>query len=235
MLHSFDAHDLLWLDSMSAIEGANPAWESGLWHPGLPVVVRRDSDADGRIPIGIRGACRHQRLAGWVRQQHVVRRVTPEALSIPAILQHTPFREHPVIQAAIHLCRMSWTWQWGITGSAAYALATGEAVLSAGSDLDVLIRLPKRPDPKELLRWQNTASHFSCRMDTQVEGPLGAFSLSEWERGGPVLLKTKHGPYLINDPFQDEVQDENTFYLSRTGGAAPRHAAVASTEKHGPG
>ncbi|MDU7867214.1 MAG: malonate decarboxylase holo-[acyl-carrier-protein] synthase, partial [Pantoea sp.] len=35
-----------------------------------------------------------------------------------------------------------------------------------------------------------------CRVDTQVETPLGAFALNEWLREGRVLLKTATGPRL---------------------------------------
>ncbi|MDL2284845.1 malonate decarboxylase holo-ACP synthase [Oxalobacter sp. OttesenSCG-928-P03] len=198
------AHDLIWLDSASVIEGMNAEPGNCQWHTQLPVVVRRDTDATGRIPVGIRGHRRDQRWAGWVRREHIVRIQTPESLTTPAHLRHSPFCWHPAIRAALDLLLMDWTWNWGITGSAAYALATGEPVLHAASDLDIRIHCPKRPDTKELLRWHGMQTRFPCRIDTQVEVSRGAFSLEEWLKGAPVLLKTDKGPRLVADPWKQE-------------------------------
>lgn len=205
MLDHPHAHDLLWLDSASAIEDINPGREGCAWQPRLPVVVRRDWDASGRIPVGIRGKHRGERLAGWVKPEHVMRKVTPEELTLSHTLNGSLFRAHPAIEAALQLCRMAWTWHWGITGSVAYAVATGEPVLHAHSDLDVRLWCHERPDREELIRWHAMQTMLSCRMDTQIEVAQGAFSLSEWIKGGAVLLKTKSGPRLIHDPWKKEA------------------------------
>ena len=110
---------------------------------GLPVVVRRDVDNDGRIPVGVRGLRRDQRAAGWVKPGNVLRVVSPEELCVTADLLRSPFVTQPPVQVALQLAQQSWPWTWGITGSTGYALATGIPVIHADSDLDLLIRAPQ--------------------------------------------------------------------------------------------
>ena len=55
------------------------------------VVVRRDVDNDGRIPVGVRGLRRDQRAAGWVKPGNVLRVVSPEELCVTADLLRSPF------------------------------------------------------------------------------------------------------------------------------------------------
>src|SRR5690606_7693142 len=102
------------------------------------------------------------------------------------------------------LAQQSWPWTWGITGSTGYALATGIPVIHADSDLDLLIRAPQPLPPAAFERWQSQLSSALCRADTQVETPLGVFALNEWLRDGKALLKTRHGPRLMTDPWHRE-------------------------------
>lgn len=41
-------HDLIWLTARDALEGITASWVDAAWHTGLPVVVRRDVDNEGR-------------------------------------------------------------------------------------------------------------------------------------------------------------------------------------------
>ncbi|ECC7020944.1 phosphoribosyl-dephospho-CoA transferase, partial [Salmonella enterica] len=45
-------HDLIWLNARDALDGIIESWVDDVWHSGLPVVVRRDVDAQGRVPVG---------------------------------------------------------------------------------------------------------------------------------------------------------------------------------------
>ncbi|MCU6677515.1 malonate decarboxylase holo-ACP synthase [Leclercia tamurae] len=199
-------HDLIWLNARDALEGIADAWVDGAWHTGLPVVVRRDVDGNGRIPVGVRGLKRDQRAAGWVNPDQIVRVVSPEQLSAEASLLRSPFITQPPVQVAVQLSRMTWPWTWGITGSTGYALATGIAVIHADSDLDLLIRAPQPLSPDVLLAWQSHLKGALCRADTQVETPLGGFALNEWLRDGKTLLKTDRGPRLTANPWAWEEQ-----------------------------
>lgn len=197
-------HDLIWLDARDALEGATESWVDGVWHTGLPVVVRRDVDEAGRIPVGVRGMKRDQRAAGWVKPAAVTRICSPESLVDPQALLRSAFISQPPVQVALLLSQQQWPWTWGITGSTGYALATGIPVIHASSDLDLTIRAPQALDRPLLEKWQQQLTDGLCRADTQVETPYGAFALNEWLRDGKALLKTSRGPRLLSDPWSRE-------------------------------
>ncbi|GAL59298.1 putative phosphoribosyl-dephospho-CoA transferase [Pseudescherichia vulneris NBRC 102420] len=196
-------HDLIWLTNREALAGVDEPWVATVWHPGLPVVVRRDVDGE-RIPVGVRGIRRDQRAAGWTDATQVVRVVSPEQLVESNDLLRSPFISQPPVQVAFQLAQQAWPWVWGITGSSGYALATGIPVIHASSDLDLLIRAPQPLSRELLLRWQTPLTDALCRVDTQVDTPLGGFALNEWLRDGRVLLKTSRGPRLVSDPWHRE-------------------------------
>lgn len=198
-------HDLIWLTARDALEGITESWVDGVWHTGLPVVVRRDVDGNGRIPVGVRGLKRDQRAAGWVKPECVTRVVSPEDLSAATDLLRSPFITQPPVQVAFQLAQQAWPWRWGITGSTGYALATGVPVIHAQSDLDLLIRAPESLPAAEFERWAVQLGDALCRVDTQVETPLGGFALNEWLRDGKALLKTHTGPRLVADPWNREA------------------------------
>ena len=197
-------HDLIWLNARDALEGITDDWVDAVWHTGLPVVVRRDVDNAGRIPVGVRGLRRDQRAAGWVKPDNVVRVISPEALSVTADLLRSPFVTQPPVQVALQLSQQSWPWTWGITGSTGYALATGIPVIHADSDLDLLVRAPQSLSADALRVWASQLSRALCRADTQVDTPEGGFALTEWLRDGKTLLKTRRGPRLVADPWHRE-------------------------------
>lgn len=197
-------HDLVWLRSASALMGIKESWVDRQWHAGLPVVVRRDVNESGDIPVGVRGTQRGQRAAGWIKAEDICRIVTPEALVDHERLQHSLFVSQRPVQAAIALTACPWPWHWGITGSTGYQLATGIPVLHDDSDLDLMIRAPQPVNNLKLQQWQSVVNTLPCRTDTQVETPSGAFALNEWLRDGRVLLKTATGPRLTPSPWNNE-------------------------------
>ncbi|HCL5342172.1 TPA: malonate decarboxylase holo-ACP synthase [Salmonella enterica] len=197
-------HDLIWLNARDALEGITESWVDDVWHTGLPVVVRRDVDALGRIPVGVRGMKRDQRAAGWAQPVAIVRICSPESLVDSQVLLRSPFISQPPVQVALVLAQRAWPWTWGITGSTGYALATGVPVIHARSDLDLLIRAPEKLSRTQLEKWQLPLTDALCRADTQVETPSGAFALNEWLRDGRALLKTSRGPRLVSDPWRRE-------------------------------
>ncbi|MFG1173380.1 malonate decarboxylase holo-ACP synthase [Erwiniaceae bacterium CAU 1747] len=197
-------HDLIWVSGQAALQGDLPEWVASQWRPALPLVVRRDFDKGGRVPVGVRGLRRDLRAAGWVDPRDIRRILSPETLSDSARLLASPYISQPPLQAAFQLAQQTWPWRWGITGSVGYALATELPVLRAGSDLDLLIRSEQPLDDAELLRWQTFVSQLTCRVDTQIGTPQGGFSLTEWLREGRVLLKTQRGPRLTDRPWSAE-------------------------------
>lgn len=194
-------HDLIWLNGRDALEGITEGWVDVHWHVDLPVVVRRDFDKQGRIPVGVRGLNRSQRAPAWVNLDNIVRICSPESLTSSQTLLKSPFVSLSPIQMALSISRHVWPWVWGITGSTGYALATGIPVMHSSSDLDLLIRAPQ-PLPYKLLEyWQCLLTQGSCQADTQIETLNGAFALNEWLRDGKALLKTSQGPRLVDNPW----------------------------------
>ncbi|ORM72046.1 malonate decarboxylase holo-ACP synthase [Pantoea rwandensis] len=195
-------HDLLWLHADATLLAIKEGWVAQQWSPQQPVVVRRDVVQQSTVPIGVRGEARHQRAAGWVRIQDVARIDAPEDLVARAATHR--FHALPTVQALHQLQQQRWSWQWGVTGSTGFALATSLPVLHAASDLDLLIRAPQPLNPDELTVWQQQLLQLPCRADTQIETPYGAFALNEWLRSGQVLLKTARGPRLTHLPWTEE-------------------------------
>ncbi len=101
-------HDLVWLNNAAALEAIEESWVAQHWRISLPVVVRRDVDANARIPVGVRGMKRDQRAAGWVQRENIVRTVSPETLADRQQLLRSPFVSQPPVQAAISLTLHSW-------------------------------------------------------------------------------------------------------------------------------
>lgn len=204
MTSTLRPHDLIWLNARDALEEASESWVDDVWHTGLPVVVRRDVDEAGRVPVGVRGMKRSQRAAGWSDPNAITRVCSPESLVDSQALLRSAFISQPPVQVALLLSQQTWPWVWGITGSTGYALATGIPVIHASSDLDLLIRAPQALSRESLEKWQRQLTGALCRADTQVETPYGAFALNEWLRDGKTLLKTSQGPRLVSDPWSRE-------------------------------
>ena len=198
-------HDLLQL-SPTAPTPAEPGNDTPAWAAlalaRVPwVVVRRARGRPGRIPVGVRGSTRAERWATTVSWSEVMRVRSPEDLraeddggSLPDVAATRVFR---VLTASPDL---GWA-DWGPTGSVGFSLATGQAVLSETSDLDLLIRCPSRPEPGLLGRLARLFAEYAARVDCQVETPNGAVHLDELLRDGPSLLRTLDGARSCEDPW----------------------------------
>ena len=203
----YHAHDLLWVKPRASFKTQDlPTWVGASWTVEVPVVVRRDFSEAGLIPVGIRGTTRAERFATWIDPQDVARCLSPEDI-VTGVRQmvHLPFDGMKPVQALRRLLEAPWAkaFDWGVTGSCAFALATGIPVMHDDSDLDLLVRCPE-PLPKAAFRSvTESITKLPCRADIQVETPLGAFSLKEWlrEETGRVLLKTNTGPVLTAAPW----------------------------------
>jgi phosphoribosyl-dephospho-CoA transferase len=199
------AHDLLFPATTHCYSTAPlPSWVDDHWLLHAPAVVRRAPPAEaGQIPVGLRGTLRSQRFATSMRQQAVLRVVTPEQLvQTQAWQQHAQWQHHAPIKALALLEKTLADWSWGITGSCGFSLASGICVLSTNSDLDLLIRLAQPPCPQATSALLKQLADLPCRCDIQIETPFGAFALLEWARGeARVLLKTPNGPRLTTDPW----------------------------------
>ena len=190
-----NAHDLLWGMTPAHLPADAPAWAVGALGA---VVVRRAVVAQGFVAVGVRGQLREQRFAAVMPMTAVQRRVAPEALR-----DIIGSRDLPALQALDQVRPVLAPFNWGVSGSAGFELATGVEALHAKSDLDLILRTPTpldRQDARDLLATLDTAV---CAVDVQLQTPFGAIALREW--AGPsrrVLLKTATGAHLVVDPWQ---------------------------------
>jgi phosphoribosyl-dephospho-CoA transferase len=143
----------------------------------------------------------------------VAARLTPEGLAAAQGWRHTfrarnacrldAFRVLDAIDELFTFLGLA----WGPTGSVGFELATGVAVADPASDLDVVVRAP---EPWSLARARELTdglARLPVRVDTQLDTPSGAVALTEYARGGRVLLRTPDGPKLVNDPWRHAATD----------------------------
>lgn len=195
-------HDLLWGMRPEQLPADAPAWAVAVLAAGQPVVVRRAVIAPGQVAVGLRGATRDQRLAALMPVEAINHRLAPEDLLARQASEDLPvFRVlaelRPLLDALGHA--------WGVTGSAGFQLATGLPTAHPDSDLDLLLRA-ERPLPRSEARpLLQLLEGRACRVDLQLETPLGGVALGEWAGGAArVLVKAAEGPRLVDDPWQAE-------------------------------
>lgn len=195
-------HDLLWGMRPEQLPAASPAWALAVLAAGQPVVVRRAVVAAGQVAVGLRGATRDQRLAATMPLTATGRRLAPEELCGRQASEDLPvFRVlaelRPLLDALGHV--------WGVTGSAGFQLASGLPAAHADSDLDLLLRAEQPLPRSEARPLLQLLEGRACRVDLQLQTPLGGVALSEWAGGAArVLLKTATGPRLVSDPWAEE-------------------------------
>ncbi|KQV40113.1 malonate decarboxylase holo-ACP synthase [Massilia sp. Root335] len=192
-------HDLLFTHRPDAFtaDGVRPDWLD----PRAPLVVRRAATPPGIVPAGARGLQRNERCKGHLALDAVASIVTPRMLAARA---QAATGDLPCIAALRALApRLDLLGvDWGPTGGAGYWLACGLPVLRATSDLDLLVRLPRRPAAGVLAALAALQDGQPCRIDIQLDTGAGGFALAEHARGGRVLLKTDAGPRLVDDPWE---------------------------------
>lgn len=204
MVSTFLAHDLLWGMTPVQLPADAPSWVIESVSAGQPVVVRRALSEANQIAVGVRGRLREQRYATSMAIEAIQRRVQPEALCHVSI-----DRDLPAVRALDQLRPLldGCGWVWGVSGSAGFELASGFAALHERSDLDLILRTPQplsRARAQELVNILDTAA---CRVDMQLQTPLGAVALREWARPARrVLLKNAHQACLVIDPWHSREQ-----------------------------
>ena len=195
-------HDLLWGLTPDALPAEPPAWAVAIAQAGLPVVVRRAAPESDRIPVGLRGTTRAERLAAWLEPAALGRQLSPEDLRISSDCRDLPvFSSLAAIEPLLDELGLA----WGPTGAAGYELASGWPALHAGSDLDLLIRCAT-PLPRDQARalLASLQARALCRLDVLLETPLGGVALADWAGSArQVLLKTAAGPQLVGDPWPE--------------------------------
>ncbi|MFC6083449.1 malonate decarboxylase holo-ACP synthase [Sphaerisporangium aureirubrum] len=193
-------HDLLRLAGSTVLGDGLPGWA----HASLATcpwgVVRRAPHPSGFVPIDVRGPEPGQRLAALVPLDAVTHIVPPEHLTG----RRPRFALLGLILAAVarELAAELEDALWGPIGGVGFELATGRPATHPGSDLDLLIRAPRRFPPADAARLVTAFAALPGHVDCQLETPCGGIALNEWARtGAPVLASTDHGPRLVDDPW----------------------------------
>jgi len=200
-----NVHDLLLLRTESAIVSTpeNPA--SPCLDPKQRpwVVVRRGHSSEGWIPVGVRGAQRHERCAGFTRGSEVLETRRPDqlrlALAEPSRRTLQAFRTLSYLESHLVGLEMS----WGPSGSVGYELASGVPAVHANSDLDFILFVPRRLDRTEAQDLWRMISNAPGKVDALVETPYCGFSLEEFVTTShrKILLRTNDGRILGSDPW----------------------------------
>jgi phosphoribosyl-dephospho-CoA transferase len=140
-------HDLLQVDAhaFTADSVPQPAWVGKTLISCPWVVVRRGQAPVGQIAVGVRGATRSERWAGFCDERLIKKIVRPEEALVMSQSSTRVYRT-PSLKA---LREVIDRWQglglpWGPTGSAGFELTSGRQVTTETSDLDVVIRASQR-------------------------------------------------------------------------------------------
>lgn len=192
-------HDLLWGMPVSALSDDAPAWCVEVISLGHPVVVRRALVDIDQVAVGVRGRARDQRYAAVMKRADIQRQVQPEQLVSIAGAQDWPaLRALRQIQPVMNALGLP----WGVVGSAGFELASDLSALHQDSDLDLILRTPQFFDRQAAARLLDALEGSVCRIDLQLQTPLGAVALREWAGASQrVLLKAADGARLVLDPW----------------------------------
>jgi phosphoribosyl-dephospho-CoA transferase len=205
MVSALHVHELILLRSESAVipnegEPACPYLNSNRcrW-----VVVRRGRVSDGLIPVGVRGAQRHERCAGFTRLSEVLETRRPDQLRL--LLAEDSRRTLQAFRALSYLENhfVGLDMRWGPGGSVGYELASGIPAVRADSDLDFILSAPRKLEITEALDLWHMISSAPGKVDAVVETPCCGFSLEEFVTTSPrkVLLRTRNGRILGSNPW----------------------------------
>lgn len=199
-------HDLLKIDSIADLtETSFPEWVKEIFPKSLTVVVRRSPIIDQKIPVGIRGIKREQRFATYLGQSKILKVTTPYDLVKQSSWNDLSLNRQqlPAIQALFKVNQILNGYDWGISGSVGFELATKTPTAKITSDLDLVWR-PQTPISKKssqnLLQKLN---QYGVHADLQVIQEDSGFSLEEYANSSStIMMKTIKGPILVEDPWQ---------------------------------
>jgi phosphoribosyl-dephospho-CoA transferase len=224
--HSVRTHDLLEIDAklLISVHKSAPEWVEEDLRKSPFVVVRRGLATEQEIPIGVRGAERHQRWAASCDPKWVKSIITP-----PQLLRRTvPTSRADAIPALRALSLLKDRWMdlvhpWGPGGSVGFELATRTQVARPESDLDIVIYAERRMTADEANCLCARAMDLPAVVDIRVETPVCGLSLIEHARAGSggILLRTPDRHVLGNDPWSDELKMEDTAQAARNRLNAP--------------
>src|SRR5271166_5649288 len=201
-------HDLIRLREPIAltVDAQVPSWVEPVLRRTPWVVVRRGHVRDGMMPVGVRGMTRQQRFAAFLAVAEITDRLSPEDLAAsPHVIERERKDAVPALAALARVatvlaCRGQ---RWGPGGSIGFEIATGVAVATPSSDLDLILRQDLRLLPDEALELLAAlAAAAPARVDVLLETPGGGVLLADLAaRPEHLLVRTPAGPRLAADPW----------------------------------
>ncbi|WP_163653166.1 malonate decarboxylase holo-ACP synthase [Listeria sp. PSOL-1] len=198
-------HDLLQIH-VKPYEKELTSWALQSLNKAPWVVVRRDETTN--IPVGIRGHKRNQRLAFEISLQDVIKKVTPYHIFKQKMWERLPVERKSLtgIKALSHIYQQYPTLPFGVGGSVGFECVTHQESIQKTSDLDLLLYLPEKVSQENLQQWQLFFEKYPVHIDVQIITLGGGFSLQEWlnKTTRTILVKTKSGPVLVEDPWKIE-------------------------------
>ncbi|MBS8263874.1 malonate decarboxylase holo-ACP synthase [Mesobacillus boroniphilus] len=202
-----ETHDLLEIDKKDLISHTEiPEWAVHSLENTPFVVVRRVHAPEGQVAVGIRGRNRNQRFGAFLEERKVIRQIKPEQLTSKKMWEDKQADVFSALDMAASIFR-NYEISWGPGGSVGFELASGVVTVTSESDLDLIIRAHQPLPIADAVAMVERLERSNVRIDVQVETPAGGFSLKEYTRdSGSFLLKTKIGPKLTRNPWNEEVK-----------------------------
>lgn len=179
-----------------------PSWVEQALMRAPWVVMRRECPTDATVPVGVRGAQRHERFAAWLPRSEILERITPESLVQRRAWVAAARRERiaalAVLDEVAEILRAHGLDEvWGPAGSVGFELATGYPAAHSNSDLDLAVQLPAVPCVALTRSLHGQLAKLAARCDVLLETPAGALALAEHAQGhGSFVLRTPQGPCL---------------------------------------
>jgi phosphoribosyl-dephospho-CoA transferase len=189
-------HDLLRIASIAQLCREGPAWLGPALRQAPWVVLRRARCAPGYVPVGIRGPHRSQRHAAVLDAGLISEVLSPPDLveradRLPDLPVTTALRQAAALLTPTGLV-------WGPGGSVGFTLATGVSVVTATSDLDIVLTVDDVPPLAMLADLRAAFRELPARVDCQLALPIGGVALDELlGQADRVLVRTNDGPSLI--------------------------------------
>lgn len=185
-------HDLIRVAPTLEVTGPDwvrPALAAAPW-----VVVRRATCPPGLVPVGIRGHWRSQRHPTVIDAADILEILSPPELlqrldQLPDLPAAAALRAAAAIMAPTGL-------RWGPCGSVGFTLASGVVMMTAESDLDLIVTAERLPPRDVLVALAAALSELPARVDCQLDLPAGGVALGEIVRAERVLVRTDNGPVL---------------------------------------
>lgn len=201
-----ETHDLLEIEPKDIISHTEiPEWAVHSLDNAPFVVVRRIHPPEGQVAVGIRGKKRNERFGAFLNKNRVIRQIKPEHLTSKKLWENKQAAVYSALGMSADIFQ-SYGISWGSGGSVGFELASGVETVTSASDLDLIIRARQPIPMADAVAMVERLDRSTVRIDVQVETPVGGFSLKEFAMdSGSFLLKTKIGPKLTRNPWNEET------------------------------